>query len=317
MGSAGRSSEGGGDRTRRARPTRLKAYTGPMLVSINGKISSPEEARISVFDRGFMYGDSVYEVIRFFGGIGVGFDQHVRRLRRSLEYTGIPGFDPDACRSICHSLMDALRTKDAMIYLQITRGVQIPRQHCPAADLEPTVVAIGSPSGSLESISQLMGVAVTVEPDLRRVHCDIKATTLLENVLATMAADRQGAEEPILQIDGLLTEGSSSNIFVVEGQAVCTPQLEHPRPILPGISRELALEAARGLGFEVREAPVTVEQLRNAQEAFITSSSRVLASITAVDGKPIRSGTGGAVTLQIHEELVRRLRADSSLTSNT
>ena len=288
-----------------------------MLVWINGTISPPNEARISVFDRGFMYGDSVYEAIRFFDGNGVGLEQHIERLRRSLAYTGITGFEPNECKTICRVLMDELNTEDAMIYLQVTRGVQIPRRHCPAAELSPTVIAIGSPAGSLQTMTEPMRISVTVEPDLRRVHCDVKATNLLENVLATMAADRMGADEPILQLDGVLTEGSSSNIFVVEGETLRTPHLTEPRPILPGINRELALDVARDLGLEVREESVAVEELQNAEEAFITSSSRVLAAIIAVDGTPIRSEAIGAVTLRIHEELIRRIRSGSSLTSRT
>ena len=256
-----------------------EAYTERMLVWINGTISLPQDARISVFDRGFLYGDSVYEGIRFFAGIGVGFDQHIERLRRSLAYTGITGFEPDACKAICRALMDELKTEDSMIYLQVTRGVQVPRKHFPAADLTPTVVAIGSPAGSLESMNEPMQVSVSLEPDLRRLRCEVKATNLLENVLATMAAHRMGADEPVFQLDGVLTEGSASIIFVVQGSTVRTPQLNHPRPILPGINRELALDAARALGLKVEETPITVEELRDADEAFIPSSSRVVAAI--------------------------------------
>ena len=294
-----------------------EAYTGRMLVWINGTITPPEDARISVFDRGFLYGDSVYEAIRFFDGVGVGLEQHVQRLGRSLGYTRITGFEPEETRTICRTLMDALETEDAMVYIQVTRGVQVPRKHQPSAELTPSVIAIGSRTPSLDSISDPMPIAVTVEPDLRRVHCDVKATNLLENVLATMAADRMGAEEPILQLDGLLTEGSSSNIFVVEDGTVRTPHLNHPRHILPGINRELALHAARSLGLRVEEDSVTVEQLQNAEEAFITSSSRVLAAITSVNAEPIRCGGTGPVTLQIHEELVRRIRATTILDSST
>ena len=288
-----------------------------MLVWINGTISQPEDARISVFDRGFMYGDSVYEAVRFFDGVGVGMDQHVQRLRRSLAYTKITGFKPDDYRIICRSLMESLQTEDAMVYLQVTRGVQIPRRHCPDSNLTPSVIAVGSPAASLESMTQPMQISVTVEPDLRRMHCDVKATNLLENVLATMAAEQMQAQEPILQLDGVLTEGSSSNIFVVQGTTVRTPQLNHPRPILPGINRQLALDAAQALGLRIEETSISAKELRDADEAFITSSSRVLASIQAVDGRSIRSGSIGAVTLQIHDELVRRIRAGSSITPQT
>ncbi len=288
---------------------------GSMLVWINGTISPPEEARISVFDRGFMYGDAVYELVRFFGGEGFGLDLHVERLRSNLARTGIGGFDADLYPAIAEELLDGLGDGDATVYLQVTRGVQMPRRHLPADDLTPTVVAVASLAKSLEDLERPAGVTVAIHPDLRRVHCDVKATSLLENVLATMSASESGAQEPILEVGGQLTEGASSSIFLVDRGSLRTPRLDEPRPILPGISRRLVVEVAEELGIECREEAVTAQELREAGEAFLTSSSRVLAPVTRVDGTEIGSGTAGEVTLRIHRALVERIRGMSALHS--
>ena len=202
------------------------------------------------------------------------------------------------------------------MYLQVTRGVQVPRRHGPAEGLVPTVVAIASESGPLEDLAEPTEVSVTIEPDLRRVHCNVKATSLLENVLATMSANESGAQEPILQVDDQLTEGASSSIFVVEDE-LRTPGLRDPRIILPGISRRLVLETAEEIGLGCREGAVTADQLRGAEEAFLTSSSRVLAAVTRVDGVRIGSGTEGAVTLRLRQALVERIRRTVPLPSRT
>ena len=288
---------------------------GSMLVWTNGTISPPEEARISVFDRGFMYGDAVYELVRFFGGEGFGLDLHVERLRSNLARTGIEGFDPDRYPRIAGELLEGLGSGDATVYLQVTRGVQMPRRHLPANDLTPTVVAVASVAKSLEDLERPAGVAVSIHPDLRRVHCDVKATSLLENVLATMSANESGAQEPILEVGGQLTEGASSSIFLVDRGSLRTPRLDEPRPILPGISRRLVVEVAEELGIECREEAVTARELREAGEAFLTSRSRVLAPVTRVDGAEIGSGIAGEVTLRIHRALVERIRGMSALHS--
>jgi D-alanine transaminase len=278
-----------------------------ILTWINGTIHEPEDARVSVFDRGFLYGDAVYELVRFFDGVGMGMDLHVDRLERSLAAAGIEGFDAGDYRVICRELLEALGTGDACIYLQVSRGVQIPRQHLPRPETPPTVIAIGSTSASLAEVTGPEPTRVVVLPDLRRHTCDIKATSLIENVMATMEASGSGANEPILQLDGLLTEGASSNIFVVSEGRLMTPDLHQPRPILAGVIRALTLEAARTLGLAPVEGSVPVSALRNADEAFVTSSRRLLGAITEVDGRLVGSGQPGPVTMSLFSEVHRML----------
>ena len=280
-----------------------------MLTWVNGEIRDPAEATISIFDRGFLFGDSVYELTRFFDGEGVGLDLHVERLERSLSEAGISGFRASDYRSICSELMQALQIRDACIYIQVTRGVQMPRRHLPETGLRPTVIAIANPSAPLSACTEPQKVPVTIMPDQRRDRCDIKATSLLDNVMTTMLAHEQGAEEPILHRDGAITEGATSNVFIVQDGHLLTPELRDPRPILEGVTRRLVREAAAGLDLPMSERMISVEAFRSADEAFVTSSRRLLGAITSIDGVPVAGGTPGVVTMDLFNELRRRIGA--------
>jgi D-alanine transaminase len=280
-----------------------------MLTWINGEIKDPADATISIFDRGFLFGDSVYELARFFDGEGVGMDLHVDRLERSMSEAGITGFKSSDYRSISSELMQALQIKDACIYIQVTRGVQIPRRHLPDPNLRPTVIAIAAPSPSLSECSERLRIPVAIMPDHRRERCDIKANSLLDNVMMTMLANEQNAEEPILHRDGVLTEGATSNIFIVQENRLLTPQLHDPRPILEGVTRRLVREAAKSLNLPVSEQSISVEAFRSADEAFVSSSRRLMGAVTTIDGTPVAGGSPGPVTMDLFNELRRRIGA--------
>lgn len=277
------------------------------LAWINGQIFKPEEAKVSIFDRGFLYGDGVYELARFFNGVGVGMEQHVSRLSRSLAAARIDGFDPNEYISICDTLMDALQCKDACVYIQVTRGVEVPRRHAPMAGTPPTVVAIGSPSASIGEITEPEIASIAILPDLRRHRCDIKAISLIDNVMETITASEYGAAEPLLHVDGILTEGASSNVFIVEGDHLLTPGLKEPRPILEGVMRHLVIDAAQALGIDVIQGRIGVDRLQGAPEAFITSSRRLVGAITSIDGKPFGSGAPGADTMRIFKQVRKHI----------
>jgi D-alanine transaminase len=280
-----------------------------ILTWVNGEIHDPADAKISIFDRGFLFGDSVYELTRFFDGEGVGFELHVERLERSMSETGITGFNASDYRSISSDLMQALEIRDACIYIQVTRGVQMPRRHLPEPDLRPTVIAIATPSAPLSECTEPQKVPVVIMPDQRRDRCDIKATSLLDNVMMSMLAHEQDAEEPILHRDGMLTEGATSNVFVVRDGRLLTPELRDPRPILEGVTRRLVREAAAGLGLPVSEESISVEAFRSAEEAFVSSSRRLVGAITSIDGVPVAGARPGAVTMELFNELRRRIGA--------
>ena len=278
-----------------------------MLVWINGQISPPEEAKISIFDRGFLYGDAVYELIRFFAGHGIEMNRHRHRLDRSLREIGITGFESERMDSISRELLEELGTGDATIYLQVTRGVQIPRTHAPAENLEPNVIAIATEAPPLDRSAGPERVRTIVLEDERRVRCDVKATNLLVNVLGTMTAAQAGADEPIFAHEGAITETASANVFIVEEDRVITPPLAGARSILAGVMRAQTLEIAAELGLGCLEERVSRERLERASEAFITSSRRLVASITEIDGESVNSGTPGPVTLAIHEKMLARI----------
>ena len=278
-----------------------------MLVWINGQISPPADAKISIFDRGFLYGDAVYELIRFFEGYGIEMDRHRSRLARSIRKIGIAGFEPEQMDAISQELLEELGSGDATVYLQVTRGVQIPRMHAPAGNLEPNVIAIATKASSLDRSAGPEKVRTILLEDERRVRCDVKATNLLVNVLGTMDATQAGADEPIFVHDGAITETASANVFIVEKDRVITPPLGGSRSILPGVMRAQTLEIAGELGLRCLEERVSLERLDRASEAFITSSRRLVAAITEIDGKLVNSGTPGPVTLAIHENMLSRI----------
>ncbi len=278
-----------------------------MLVWINGQISPPADAKISIFDRGFLYGDAVYELIRFFQGYGVEMDRHRSRFERSLRKIGIKGFNPDDMDEICRALLEELGTGDATIYLQVTRGVQIPRAHAPTEDLKPNVIAIATEASPLDRDAGPSTVRTIILPDERRVRCDVKATNLLVNVMGTIDAARAGADEPIYVHEGMITETASANLFIVEGDHVFTPPLGGPRSILPGVMRAQTLEIASELGFPWIEERISQERLSAASEAFITSSKRLVSAITEIDGHSMDSEVPGPVTLAIHEKMLARI----------
>lgn len=278
-----------------------------MLVWINGQISPPNDAKISIFDRGFLYGDAVYELIRFFDGHGVEMDRHRARLERSLRTIGIMGFEPRSMDEISGRLLEALGTGDATIYLQVTRGVQIPRAHAPEEGLEPSVVAIATEASPLDTSEGPSRIRCLLMQDERRVRCDVKATNLLVNVLGTMQANDAGADEPIFTHEGMVTETASANLFIVEGRRVITPPLGGPRSILPGVMRARTLDIAEQIGLDWSEELISEERLKAASEAFITSSRRMVASITEIDAHSMNSDTPGPVTLAVHENLLSQI----------
>lgn len=281
-----------------------------MLVWLNGRTLDARDASISPFDRGFLFGDGVYEVVRYFAGCAVDLNRHVERLRRSLEITRIVGFEPEDLPSIGRTLLGESSLEDAMLYLQVTRGVEIPRSHVPASPLRPTVFAYAAPAPSLDAMRGPEARPVRTAPDWRWRRGDIKAVSLLANVLAMMTAEDDGADEAILIDDGLVAEGARTNVFLVRDGAVVTPPLNERPAILHGVTRARTIETARDAGLDVEERPVRVEELRRADEIFITSTRRLIDAAVEVDGRPVGDGDVGPITRRLHEGLRDRVRRE-------
>ena len=263
----------------------------PPLVYLNGDFLPPDQAKVSAFDRGFVFADGVYEVIPAYGGRLFRLAQHLARLDNSL--TSIRLTNPLAqaeWRAVCTRLIEAAGGGDVSVYLQVTRG-PAPRDHAFPAEVRPSVFAYAAPIKYPDATQLANGVAAITVPDIRWQRCDIKAIALLPNVLMRQQATEAGAAEAILIRDGLMTEGSASNIFVVVDGVLVTP----PKGpfILPGVTRDLVLELARAHGLPCAERAVRETELRAASELMLSSSTKELLPITALDGAPVGNGKPG------------------------
>jgi D-alanine transaminase len=263
------------------------------FVYLNGEFLPPDQARVSVFDRGFIFGDGVYEVIPVFGGRLFRLPHHLARLDASLSAIRLRNpHTPPEWKSIFTRLLGENGTGDQSIYLQITRGVA-PRDHAFPPNITPTVFAYAQPLKYSPPEQLALGVVAVTAADIRWSRCDIKAIALLANALLRQQAIDQGAMEAILVRDGVVTEGAASNIFVVKNGRLVTP----PKGpfILPGITRDLVVEIARAKGIPCDELPVKTEALSAADEVWLTSSTKEILPITRIDGRAVGSGKPGSM----------------------
>lgn len=267
-------------------------------VYLNGEYLPLAEARVPVLDRGFLFGDGVYEVIPAYGGHPLWLPQHLDRLENSLHAIRLdnPLSRAEWVRTI-ERLLAAAPGTDQTLYLHVTRGAAPDRDHRFPAEARPTVFAMARPLKPRKPEAVAQGVAVVTRRDVRWHRCDIKAVTLLANVLLRQEADDTGAEEAILIRDGMATEGSSSNLFLVQGGEVVTPPKGHL--ILPGITRDLALDLAREAGIPCVERDIAEAELAAADEIWITSSTREVMAVTRLNGARVGAGVPGPVWWRI------------------
>lgn len=281
-------------------------------VYLNGQYLPLAEARVPVLDRGFLFGDGVYEVIPAYSGHPLRLPQHLDRLENSLGAIRLdnPLSRTEWARTIGRLLAAEVGT-DQTIYLQVTRGAATDRDHrFPPAEVRPTVFAMARPLKPRRPEAIAQGVAAVTRQDLRWHRCDIKAITLLANVLLRQEADDADAEEAILIRDGMATEGSSSNLFLVQEGAAVTPPKGHP--ILAGITRDLALDLAREAGIACVERYIAEAELATAEEIWITSSTREVMAVTRLNGAPVGLGVPGPVWRRLddgYQDYKARLRA--------
>lgn len=263
------------------------------ICHLNGEFLPLSQARVPVLDRGFIFGDGVYEVVPAYGRVPFRWPQHLARLKRSLAKLRIanPHHDDDWTRLV-HTLIERHPWADQFVYLQVTRGVA-KRDHAFPPDAVPTVFAMSSELKPPAEQYRTEGIAAISLPDERWLHCDIKSIALLGNVLARQAAADVGALECLMFRDGMLTEGSSSNVWVVRGGTV----LGAPRDnlVLEGIRYGLLGElcAAAGVPFELRR--IAREDVLAADEILISSATKEVLPVTRLDGAPVGAGTPGPV----------------------
>jgi len=261
-------------------------------VYLNGVYLPLEEARVPVLDRGFLFADGVYEVIPVYHGRPFRLLEHMERLDTSLEAIRMDNpLPPSLWEEIFARLTAAAPEQDQTIYLQVTRGVDQTRNHLLPRGIAPTVLVMAWPAKLRDPAIPEKGVAAIVLDDNRWHRCDIKSTALLANVLLRQQAEDAGAAEALLIRDGLVTEGSSTNVFAVQDGEILTP----PRGdlLLRGVTRDLILELARGAGIPCAERHITRDELETADEIWISSSSREVQPVTLLDGRPVGDGLPG------------------------
>lgn len=283
-------------------------------VYLNGDFVPLERATVSVLDRGFLFGDGVYEVIPSYGGQFLGLHAHLDRLDSSLAAIRLANpLTQDQWVEILQRLINAAPTRDQYVYLQVTRGVAAERDHLCPPGIAPTVFAMARPIKPRGPEIAAQGVACVTRQDPRWGRCEIKAISLLASVLMRLEAQDEGALETIMIRDGLITEGSSSNVFVVTGGTIATPAKGHL--ILAGITRDLLLGFAREAGVRYREGPVCTETLRRADEVWLSSSTREVLPVTRLDGEPVGDGTPGPLWRRLdalYQGYKTRVRAGSA-----
>ncbi|MGK2962710.1 MAG: aminotransferase class IV [Gemmatimonadaceae bacterium] len=272
---------------------------GEAIVYFDGRYLAKSEVKVSPDDRGFLLGDGIYEVAAAYDGRFVALDKHMERLRRSLIEARIDDSIADPLETVFQELLDRNDSggrRKVMVYLQVTRGVA-PRTHAfPRTPCRPTVYAFAAPFAP-EMDELATGVGAITRPDLRWSRCDIKVISLMANCLANQEAKEAGAYEAILVRDGYALEGTHTSLFAVIDGIVRTAPLSNL--ILPGVTRDIVIEAALRDGIEIVEETVRADELQRAEEVFITGTTTEVVPIVRLDGKPVGSGAPGPTTLRI------------------
>jgi D-alanine transaminase len=267
-------------------------------VFLNGAFLPLEEARVPVLDRGFLFGDGVYELVPVYSRVPFRLDEHLARLERSLAETRIRNpYAREAWRAIIARLIEAQPFEDQGVYFQVTRGVA-KRDHALPANTEPTVFMMSNPlvNPSRELVER--GAAAVSATDFRWLRCDIKSISLIGNCLLRQLSAEAGAAETILFRDGKLTEASASNVFVVRAGRIVSPPKS--KLILPGITYDVVLEIAAAAGLPVELREVSEAEVRSADEIWVSSSSREVLAIVQLDGRAVGDGRPGPLFRRVH-----------------
>lgn len=262
-------------------------------VFINGQFVDANSATVSVFDRGYLLGDGVYEVIPAFQGHCFELAGHLKRLSASLSAVKMANPFSDAeWQTMLSELVERNGGGDQAIYLQVTRGAA-PRDHVFPDDVSPGVFAMSNPLQAVPSYYKTQGIKAVTLADTRWQRCDIKAISLLANSLLKQEAKEAGAEEAFLIRDGVLTEGAASNAYAIFDDTIHTAPIDNR--ILPGITRDVVLRLAEQAGIPVVEQAVAEDRLEDADELWVSSSTKELLPVTTLNGHPVGTGQPGPV----------------------
>jgi D-alanine transaminase len=269
------------------------------IVYLNGEFLPLEEARIPVLDRGFIFGDGVYEVIPVYSRNPFRLPEHLARFERSHQAIRLPNpLSDDEWTRLVHELVTRNDGEDQSVYLQVTRGVA-KRDHAFPKEVRPTVFGMSGPLSTPARDAIENGVHAITAVDYRWLRCDVKSTSLLGNCLLRQTAADAGALEVVMFRDGFLTEGSSSNVFVVKnGTILATPK---NNLVLPGITYDVVVEIAQQSGMPLQTRPIPEGEVRNADEIWVTSSTKEVLAVTTLDEQAVGGGKPGPVFRRMHQ----------------
>ena len=279
-------------------------------VYLNGEFLPIDQAKVSVLERGFLFGDGVYEVIPAYGGNFLRLDEHLQRLQNSLDAVDIKNpLSLDEWLEILHELLEKNDGVNQSVYLQVSRGAAKVRDHSFSSDLKPTVFIMVNAIKPVSKETLAQGIRAITLDDIRWKACNIKATALLANVLLRQQATNEGAAEAILIRDGSATEGAASNVFIVKDGVIITPPISPM--LLPGITRDLILELAEKNSIPFEERSISEAELRAASEIWMTSSTKEIMPVIELDGQPVGNAKFGPIwesMIEIYQAYKARLR---------
>ncbi|MBV9493072.1 MAG: aminotransferase class IV [Acidobacteria bacterium] len=285
--------------------------TGDVLW-FNGRFTTTDERLIGVEDRGFQFGDAIYEVFKFLRHRPIFLREHFHRLETGLRELEIPNpWDERSFVDVMRALLDKTETADGIVYIQVTRG-EARRAHFWPEGIEPTALAYSRAFVFPDAAKKERGIKIITTPDIRWHHCDVKSVNLLANAFAKKKAQRAGVDEAILLNDGLVREGASSSFFAVRSGRIITHPLDEN--ILPGVVRDRVIELAlREAKIRVDERPLREQELFDLDEAFITSTTQGVMPVTEIDGRIIGNSRCGEIT----SALQRLFDADELASANS
>lgn len=279
-------------------------------VYINGEFKKEDEAKVSVFDRGLLFSDSLYEVTTVINGKLIDFNNHMKRLDRSMTELKFKKLLNHLDILIFHrKLIELNNLKEGMIYLQVTRGVADRSFDMPKDKIEPTVLAFTQEKKIIDSEFAKNGIKVMTLDDMRWKRCDIKTTQLLYASMAKTEATEKGFDDAWMLREGYVTEGSSSNAWIIKGKIIMTRQSDNL--ILSGITRDAIFKCAKDLGYEVVTKNITLPDAQSASEAFITSATACVMPVVKINTNQIGDGKPGKFVTALREEYIKQAVASA------
>lgn len=282
----------------------------PRTVYVNGAYVAPEDAKVSIFDRGLLFADAIYEVAGVIDGKLLDFASHMARLDRSLVEMRIPA--PMTHSQILEMMREMVRLNEVwegLVYMQITRGSDGDRDFLPSDGLTPTVFAFAQHKSEAEKTANREGIAMVTGPDIRWARRDIKTVGLMGSVFAKWTANEAGGDEVLMHQDGFVTEGGATSFYIVKDGAIITRPLS--QDILHGCTRRALLQLVETGGVRLTERLFTPDEARAADEAFITGASTYVCPVVQIDGAPIGDGLVGPITRRLQDIYEAHARADA------